>query len=201
MNFTTSASLLGRLRDPDDSDAWDRFYEHYTPLIIGFCRQRGCSLAAAHDVVQETMSSLLRRLPTFSYNPDIGRFRSYLLRIVDARIKDAYRRRRKYMALEGGGAVEEENTLEVPDEDYTPPWEVWEKLWRYNVLLRALEKTKVLVNPQTFRCFELYVLQGMPASRVSADLAISRNTVYQHRARVIKILQREARKLELESGG
>ena len=93
MESATSASLLVRLRDVGNEDAWDDFYRLYSPLILSFACRRGCTPDDAADVLQETMVRLLRTFPGFSYEPALGSFRSFLLKVVDARIKDAFRRK------------------------------------------------------------------------------------------------------------
>src|SRR5579871_2387028 len=43
----TRASLLVRLRDPDDGDAWKEFVRLYASVIYGFARKRGLQDADA----------------------------------------------------------------------------------------------------------------------------------------------------------
>ena len=200
MGISTSASLVARLIDPDDGAAWDRFYELYSPLIIGFARKCGCSSDAAYDVLQETMVCLLRTLPRFSYDRDKGKFRSFLLKIADSRVKDAYRRRRRYEEL-GSESNLARLLRQLPDapED-AAPWQVWDALWEQNLLVQALKIVKKRVNKGTFRSFEMYVLRELPIAEVAAELGIRPNTIYQHRNRVIKILRREIDRLKSEIG-
>ena len=198
---TTSPTLLDRLREMDDETAWTRFFDMYSSLIIGFSRQRGCSLDQAHDVLQETMVCLMKALPSFRYDPAKGQFRSFLLRIVDARIKDAYRRNRR-LCLMGdgpGGRDQEEMKIAVDTSEENAP-EFWGRMWDYNLLLNALEKVKAKVNSRTFRSFELSFLQERPVARVAAELDMTRNAVYQHRNRIVRMLRRELRDLKTQVG-
>jgi RNA polymerase sigma-70 factor (ECF subfamily) len=50
----TPVSLLGRLRRPDDLEAWGRFVELYTPLLYYWARRQGLQQADAKDLVQES---------------------------------------------------------------------------------------------------------------------------------------------------
>src|SRR5262245_41353929 len=49
----TRASLLVRIRDPHDHEAWRQFVAIYAPLIHGFARSRGVQDADAADLTQE----------------------------------------------------------------------------------------------------------------------------------------------------
>ena len=72
----THASLLIRLRDPADQQAWEQFHERYAPMIRGWCRH--WFPRELDDMVQEVLLLLAKRLRTFEYEPGRGRFRGYL---------------------------------------------------------------------------------------------------------------------------
>src|SRR4051794_39092846 len=63
----TSASLLERLRRPDEQAAWARFVELYTPLLFSWARRRGLQHQDADDLIQEVLVVLAQRLPEFVY--------------------------------------------------------------------------------------------------------------------------------------
>ena len=57
--FTTSVSLLERLRQPAEQEAWTRFVQLYTPLIYGWARRVGLSPEDASDLVQDVFAALV----------------------------------------------------------------------------------------------------------------------------------------------
>jgi RNA polymerase sigma-70 factor (ECF subfamily) len=69
--FLTPASLLYRLRDADQTLAWDRFVELYSPLMFHWAKKLGCQESDAADLVQDVFVILWRKLPEFEY--DSGR--------------------------------------------------------------------------------------------------------------------------------
>ncbi len=75
---TTQPSLLSRVRNPSDRDAWREFEAKYRDLVLRYCRRRGLQQSDAEDVRQVVMLNLARALPRFRYCPERGRFRSYL---------------------------------------------------------------------------------------------------------------------------
>ncbi|MGD2111247.1 MAG: sigma-70 family RNA polymerase sigma factor, partial [Phycisphaerae bacterium] len=78
----TRLSLLSRVRDPANDEAWREFDETYRELIVRYCRARGLQLADAEDIRQTVMLQLSKSLRTFQYQPELGRFRHYLGRAV-----------------------------------------------------------------------------------------------------------------------
>ena len=59
----TSVSLIARLRQPGDDDAWLRFSHIYGPLIARWCERSGLQHADVSDVRQEVMASADVELP------------------------------------------------------------------------------------------------------------------------------------------
>src|ERR1700743_165328 len=54
-SIRTRPSLLGRLKDGNDSQSWDEFYRIYGKLVRDFALQAGLSTMEADEVVQETV--------------------------------------------------------------------------------------------------------------------------------------------------
>src|SRR5688572_10500504 len=69
--LTTPASLLFRVRKPEETAAWNRFVELYTPLLFHWARQLGQQDSDCADLVQDVFLILWRKLPEFEY--DSGR--------------------------------------------------------------------------------------------------------------------------------
>jgi len=65
----TRQSLLNRLKDRDDSSSWKDFFDTYWFLIYGVARKAGLTDSEAQDVVQETIISVARKIPEFTYDP------------------------------------------------------------------------------------------------------------------------------------
>src|SRR6516162_4790998 len=63
----TRASLLARLKNADDHYGWTRFYQLYHDLIFKVARRAGLSEVEAGEVVQDTLISVARKMPEFTY--------------------------------------------------------------------------------------------------------------------------------------
>src|SRR5438034_2400969 len=84
----TRATLIDRLKDWQDQSTWQEFFDTYWKLIYGVARKAGLTDAEAQDVVQETMFSVARHMPTFKYDPAIGSFKAWLLNMTRWRLHD-----------------------------------------------------------------------------------------------------------------
>src|SRR3954453_5296557 len=62
------SSLLERLRQPFEPEAWARFVSLYTPLMYSWARRVGLQEQDAADLVQDVFVTLLQVLPTFTYD-------------------------------------------------------------------------------------------------------------------------------------
>src|SRR5436190_14466807 len=89
----TRASLLERLKDPGDQASWNRFYDIYHDLIFSVARRAGLNEAEAGEVVQDTLISVAKKMPEFTYDPGKDSFKGWLLTVVRWRIRDQFAKR------------------------------------------------------------------------------------------------------------
>jgi RNA polymerase sigma-70 factor (ECF subfamily) len=66
---TTSPSLLARLRQPGQQQAWSRFVDLYAPLLYHWARRPSPDPDDAADLVQDVFVILVRQLPRFVHQP------------------------------------------------------------------------------------------------------------------------------------
>ncbi|HMB71812.1 MAG TPA: RNA polymerase subunit sigma, partial [bacterium] len=59
-NETTHPSLLQRVQDASDQEAWSLFEARYRELILRYCRRKGMSSFEAEDVRQMVMLGLVQ---------------------------------------------------------------------------------------------------------------------------------------------
>src|SRR5437588_509207 len=78
----TRASLLVRIRDGRDRDAWRQFVRLYAPVVYGFARKRGLQDADAADLMQEVFRSVAAAAGRLDYDPARGTFRSWLYTVT-----------------------------------------------------------------------------------------------------------------------
>src|SRR5688500_2921015 len=105
----TPASLLQRLRQPGDDDAWKRFVRLYTPLLFYWARKLGQQESDAADLVQEVFTLLVRELPAFTYDRQRS-FRGWLRTVLTNKWRELLRRNGR-LPRESPGTI----SVAVPD--------------------------------------------------------------------------------------
>src|SRR5258707_14472824 len=94
----TRQSLLSRLKDRKDENSWKVFFDTYWKFIYNVGIKSGLSQHEAQDVVQETVISVMKAMPSFSYDPANGSFKQWLLQLTSWPGKgEISRRTRKFL--------------------------------------------------------------------------------------------------------
>src|SRR5438045_9395333 len=89
----TRATLIEKLKNWQDQASWQEFFDIYWRLIYCVGRKAGLTEVEAQDVVQETLMSVAKHIPTFKYDPGLGSFKAWLLQMTRWRIVDQLRKR------------------------------------------------------------------------------------------------------------
>src|SRR5690349_547511 len=74
----TRPSLLVRIRDAADHQAWRQLVGLYAPLVYRFLRRRGLQDADAADLTQDVLRAVSAAAPGFEYDAGRGSFRGWL---------------------------------------------------------------------------------------------------------------------------
>jgi RNA polymerase sigma factor (sigma-70 family) len=197
----TRHSLLSRLKDWDDHEGWKLFFDTYWKLIHNAAIKAGLSDAEAQDVVQETLLSVLKKMPGFEYEPEKGSFKKWLMRLTRWRITDQLRKRQRGiedLAREG----ETDNGIAAIDcraESVMPGVEaLWEAEWEKKLMEAALDRVKRKVDPKQYQAFDLYVFKRWPVSKVARTLRINPGRVYLAKHRINKLIIKELARLHTQ---
>src|SRR5437868_10770601 len=102
----THPSLLLRIRDSGDRQAWAEFVDVYGPLVYGFARRHGLQDADAADLTQEVLHAVAAAVGRLDYDPQRGSFRGWLFTAVRNRLHNALARRRRECRGGGGSAAQ-----------------------------------------------------------------------------------------------
>src|SRR5947209_18390456 len=92
---STRLSLLARLRDARDHDAWSDFVGLYAPVIYRFARRHGLQDADAADLTQDVLRGVAGGIDRLDLDPQRGRFRSWLFTLAHRRLYDLQLQQRR----------------------------------------------------------------------------------------------------------
>ena len=173
---STQPSLLSKVRDPEDQEAWSAFESRYGDLIVRYCRSRGMQMADAEDVRQIVLLSLSRALRSFHYAPQRGRFRTYLACVVRNAISQL-RSRPDSLQIALPFVVNEECNDGAFDDD------AWENEWMDHHLRRAMRTVRQSLQVQSTRIFGRLLAGGTPAE-VASEFDMTVEGVRKTRQRV-----------------
>jgi RNA polymerase sigma factor (sigma-70 family) len=196
----TRVSLLGRLKNWNDQASWQQFFDTYWKLIYGVARRSGLSDTEAQDVVQETMVSVAKHMPGFTYDARQGSFKAWLLNMTRWRIIDQVRRRAKSPgALPGAGGDSDTTAYDqIVDPASNALDAVWDEEWQSNLLRAAVSRVRMRVEPQSYQLFDFYVNKEWTPDRVASTFNVSVNQVYLAKHRIAELLKAEVARLEQE---
>ncbi|MEO8427612.1 MAG: sigma-70 family RNA polymerase sigma factor, partial [Verrucomicrobiota bacterium] len=194
----TRASLLVRLKNCEDQESWDEFYDIYSDLIFRVALLAGLSHTEAQEVLQETMIRLAKQMQSFEYDPTRS-FKGWLVHEANYRIKDQFRKRHPERQAAGRRAGDTSRTAtidRIPDPAGFKVDDVWEKEWQTNLLNKAIERVKSQVTARQFQMFDLYVTKQWPVQKVAKVLGVNIARVYLAKHRVSVLIKSEIKKLE-----
>src|SRR5690349_20237439 len=92
---TTRPSLLVRLRDARDTEAWQQLVAIYGPIIYRFGRRHRLQDADSADLTQEVLRGISASVGRFDYDPRRGTFRGWLFTLAQRKLYDLLARRRR----------------------------------------------------------------------------------------------------------
>jgi RNA polymerase sigma factor (sigma-70 family) len=190
----TRPSLLMRLRDPQDQEAWRTFLDLYAPLIYGFGRKSGLQDADAADLTQIVLQALSNSIGRFDYEPAQGTFRGWLFGVARNQLS---KWRRSQRQPQGTGDTENLQQLAaIPAPDATADW--WETEIKRQRFLVAAQRVRPHVKEDSWHAFWQTAVEGRAASDVAEELKIKVGALYTAKSRVLAMIKKEIQSLSEE---
>ncbi len=155
---------------PALAEAWDCFYQTYSPLIRRFSLACGVSRTDLDDCVQEVWNEIVQRLPEFCYDPRRGRFRTWLYALVRSKAVDLIRVRTRHPTVGLPGEAE----LRGPDPD---PAAQYECHCQQEAVRRALVVLRRRVSQQSYDVLHMYWIEGCSVPEIAAALGLTAGQV------------------------
>jgi RNA polymerase sigma-70 factor (ECF subfamily) len=176
----THPSELRAVRDPTNHRAWEAFVDRYRPMVRGWCRQ--WFQCDDGDAVQEVFLRLVSIMQRYEYDPEKGRFRSYLKTVTHNLMADLKRR-----PPDAPIDPEKLDGLEAP-------LDLWARLaaeYDLELLEIAKEAVRRRVESRTWRAWSETAERGRKPAEVAVELGMRVGAVYQARHAVQDLLRAE----------
>ena len=187
----TRDSLLLRAADPADHDAWEQFASIYGPVAYCVARRAGLQDADAHDVAQQVLIAVSRKLSGWQRRDDGVRFRHWLFRIARNTTINMLTRRPHDQAT--GGDIDPHQASAQHDDEMTSAIELE---YRRQMFRQAAEQVRASSEDSTWQAFALTMIDGMSISEAASQLGCSEAVVYAARSRIMRRLRDTVKKLE-----
>jgi RNA polymerase sigma factor (sigma-70 family) len=182
---TTRASLLLRLRDPKDHDAWVEFVSLYEPVIYRVLRKTGLQDADALEVLQDLFLAVNRNIERWQHGAEYGSFRGWLRRVTRNLVVSWVRRQRRQLATT---AIDLDSLLEPNPVDDYPETDEFDRELRRALFHKASEQVQAKVRPQTWQAFFDVAVSGISVAETASKLGMTTGAVRVAKCRIISRL-------------
>lgn len=193
---TTRASLLLKLRDPRDHEAWLEFVSHYEPVIYRLLRKTGLRDADAQDVLQELLLAVSRNIERWEVGREFGSFRGWLRRVTRNLVVSWVRRQKKQVTT---SSIDLDSLLESPPVADGPETDEFDLELRRALFHQASEQVREEVQPQTWQAFWEVAIAGTSVTETALKLGITTGAVRVAKCRIVARLREVVAGLEQES--
>ena len=190
----TSASLIAKIQDPSNIDAWNDFERIYRPVIFRIARARGLQYADAFDLVQQVLISVAAAIDRYVSRENGPAFRNWLSRITRNAILKALTRAPQDRAAGGTQVLDVLSEVSSPDGETDA---MIQREYRREIFRLAAEQIRGEVQPATWLAFEMTMIGGQSIEHAAKKLNLSVGNIYAARSRVMKRLKESVRQMEV----
>lgn len=197
--FTTSITLLAKLADSENEQAWSRFVDQYSPHVFYWCKKFGLQENDASDVTQDVLVKLLKAMQEFQYDPLRGSFRGWLKTVTANMVRDLKKSAKNRDAGSGDSRVMQQLANISDDDVFDQLARLVENQYESELLSIATARVQSRVKEVTWKAYTLNATEQIPAKQVAATLGITVSEVYVCKSRIIKMLREEIHQLDPSS--
>jgi RNA polymerase sigma-70 factor (ECF subfamily) len=193
----TQPSLLVRLKDARDREAWERFVDLYAPLVYAFVRKRGLQDADAADLTQDVLRQVASAAKSLIYDPRRGSFRSWLFTVVRNRLTDHWRSAARREVGSGDSDQWRRMSEQLATESDSAEWDA---AYERQLLEYAARQVRADFSEATWSAFWQTAVEGREGRAIAEELGLSVAAVYLARGRVMNRLKEQVRWLAAADG-
>ncbi|MDD7987349.1 sigma-70 family RNA polymerase sigma factor [Lentisphaera marina] len=193
-NWNTRYTLLDRLKNDDDQEAWEDFKAYYDPFILIMLSKFNIAHDDKDDLVQEILLSLWKSLKQFKPDENRAKFRTWFSQIIYCRSMDFYRKKSS-----SDKKVESLTKDPTALESFTEPEieKIFQKEWEAHIVNVALENISPMFSGKAIDVFKM-AMKNTETNTIAKSFDLKTNTVIQLKNRVKNRLVKEIQTLKSE---
>jgi len=188
----TRESLLLRVGDPANGEAWREFAAIYRPAAYRFARRRGLQDADAEDLAQRVLVAIAGQIAEWRPASPKGSFRAWLSTVARNMIVNAVTRQ-KPDAGQGGSSVIERLRNQPAAEEAEAEFD---EEYRRALFRLASDQVRQEFHETTWQAFWLTAVENVTIGETAARLGKSEGVIYAGRSRVMRRLKEKVREIE-----
>ena len=198
MTHRNRVSLIYRIRNARDIDAWYQFADIYAPLLHRYATKRGLQDADAADLTQEVLSEISRSIRKGTYDPQRGSFRNWIFGIARHLLCRRLRQNQKSISGSGDSKVHAFlNELVSPNHEKRD----FEREYRKHLFNWAAKQVREKVTDKTWSAFWRTAIDGSEPAEVARDLKMEVGSVYVAKSRVMSRIRQKLATIDDERVG
>jgi RNA polymerase sigma-70 factor (ECF subfamily) len=199
MKFTpsTRASLLLRLRDSQDHEAWIEFVSLYEPVAYRLLRRNGLQDADAREVMQELLLAVSRSIDRWDPAKERGSFRGWLRRVARNLVINWLKHRARRVNATGGPDMQ--MLLEMLPAVDGPESVEFDHELRRALFQKAADQVRSEVQPSSWNAFWETGILGMSTTEAAQKLRMTVGAIRVAKCRVLARLQAAVTGMEKET--
>ncbi len=180
----TRPSLLVRIRNPQDDQAWEEFMGIYEPVLYRTARQRGFQDADARELTQDVMAAVASAIERWEPDPARGKFHTWLFRIARNLSINLLASRRRHAQVRGG--TDFQALLEQQEEPAGEDPQLFDQEYRRELFGRAAAQVRGQFRQSTWQAFWQTAVEGKRGKEVAGELGMTVAAVYLAKSHVLQ---------------
>jgi RNA polymerase sigma-70 factor (ECF subfamily) len=196
----TRVSLILRLSQPADAEAWEEFCTIYLPVIFRIARKRGLQSADAHDFSQNVLVRVARSVKNWNPDTELGTFGGWLGTIARNLLVDFIRRDQKRHVTADNSSVQKliDEAIDPFDANENCQALIDQQLKR-QLFIWAAAKAEASVHTNTWQAFWRTAVQNESVDSVARELKMTAGAIYVARSRMIARIRNHIESAEVEN--
>ena len=195
ITYSTRQTLIARVQDPHNEQAWDEFVDIYTRFIYAIIHSMGISFHDVKEIHQSVVVKLWKKIPEMDFTK-IPSFRAYVTVMVKNEVRQFIRARKRLLERENRAANDASlnylNNIRTPDIE-----RIAEKEWHIHIANVALQKIEPYFSPNAITLFRLS-MEGASPDEITEKTGIARNSINTIKSRVKSRLFAEINRLKTD---